>query len=45
MTDMLMDGTITKEVFDEKMLEFTRKLHILEGKVRIARNKYFQMIE
>ena len=28
MTDMLIDGTITKEVFDEKMLEFQRKLHI-----------------
>jgi hypothetical protein len=29
MTDMLIDGTITKEVYDEKLLEFTRKLHKL----------------
>jgi type I restriction enzyme R subunit len=26
---MLIDGTITKEVYDEKLLEFTRKLHKL----------------
>jgi DNA invertase Pin-like site-specific DNA recombinase len=32
MTDMLIDGTITKEVYDEKMLEFTRKLHKLSDK-------------
>ena len=32
MTDMLIDGTITKEVFDEKMLEFKRKLHVLSDK-------------
>jgi hypothetical protein len=32
MTDMLIDGTITKEVYDEKMLEFTRKLHTLSDK-------------
>lgn len=24
MTDMLIDGTISKEVYDEKLLEFTR---------------------
>jgi hypothetical protein len=29
---MLIDGTITKEVYDEKMLEFTRKLHTLSDK-------------
>ena len=29
MTDMLIDGTISKEVYDEKVLEFTRKLHTL----------------
>jgi hypothetical protein len=32
MTDMLIDGTITKEVYDEKLLEFTRKLHKLSDK-------------
>ena len=32
MTDMLIDGTITKEVYDEKLLEFTRKLHTLNEK-------------
>lgn len=32
MTDMLIDGTITKEVFDEKMLEFKRKIHVLSDK-------------
>jgi hypothetical protein len=32
MTDMLIDGTITKEVYDEKELEFTRKLHTLSDK-------------
>ena len=35
MTDMLIDGTITKEVFDEKMLEFQRKLHILSDKRKL----------
>jgi len=32
MTDMLIDGTIAKEVYDEKMIEFNRKLHTLDGK-------------
>ncbi len=32
MTDMLIDGTITKEVYDEKMIEINRKLHTLDGK-------------
>nr|WP_294484707.1 recombinase family protein [uncultured Anaerosporobacter sp.] len=32
MTDMLIDGTITKEVYDEKLIEFTRKLHTLNEK-------------
>lgn len=32
MTDMLIDGTISKEVYDEKVLEFTRKLHTLSGR-------------
>lgn len=27
MTDMLIDGTITKEVYDDKLIEITRKLH------------------
>ncbi|MCI9560441.1 MAG: hypothetical protein HFG52_14695 [Lachnospiraceae bacterium] len=27
MTDMLIDGTISKEVYEEKMVDFTRKLH------------------
>ncbi len=29
MTDMLIDGTISKEVYEEKMVDFTRKLHKL----------------
>ncbi|MBQ8299515.1 MAG: recombinase family protein [Clostridia bacterium] len=29
MTDMYIDGTISKEVYDEKVIEFTRKLHTL----------------
>jgi hypothetical protein len=29
MTDMLIDGTISKEVYDEKVIEFTRKIHTL----------------
>ena len=29
MTDMLIDGTISKEVYEEKMADFTRKLHKL----------------
>ena len=32
MTDMLIDGTITKEVYDEKLNEFIRKLHVLNEK-------------
>ena len=35
MTDMLIDGTITKEVYDEKLVEFTRKLHTLSDKRKI----------
>ena len=35
MTDMLIDGTITKEVYDEKLMEFTRKLHTLSDKRKI----------
>ena len=27
MTDMLIDGTITKDVFNDKLIEITRKLH------------------
>ena len=29
MTDMYIDGTISKEVYDQKVIEFTRKLHTL----------------
>ena len=29
---MLIDGTITKEVYDEKLNEFIRKLHVLNEK-------------
>ena len=29
LTDMLIDGTISKEVYEEKMVDFTRKLHKL----------------
>jgi hypothetical protein len=29
MTDMLIYGTISKEVYDEKVIEFTRKIHTL----------------
>lgn len=32
MTDMLIDGTISKEVYDEKLIEFARKLHTLNEK-------------
>ena len=35
MTDMLIDGTITKEVYDEKLVEFTRKLHTLSDRRKI----------
>ena len=35
MTDMLIDGTITKEVYDDKMIEFNRKLHTLDGKKKL----------
>ena len=35
MTDMLIDGTITKEVYDDKMIEFNRKLHTLAGKKQL----------
>lgn len=32
MTDMLIDGTITKEAYDEKMIEINWKLHTLDSK-------------
>ena len=32
MTDMLIDGTITKDVFNDKLIEITRKLHNLTEK-------------
>ena len=35
MTDMLIDGTITKEVYDDKLIEFNRKLHTLDGKKKL----------
>lgn len=35
MTDMLIDGTITKETYDEKLNEFTRKLHILDARKKL----------
>ncbi len=35
MTDMLIDGTITKEVYDEKLIEINRKLHTLDGKKKL----------
>ncbi len=35
MTDMLIDGTINKEVYDDKMIEFNRKLHTLAGKKQL----------
>ena len=35
MTDMLIDGTITKEVYDDKLIEFNRKLHVLDGKKQL----------
>ena len=35
MTDMLIDGTISKEVYDDKMIEFNRKLHTLNGKKQL----------
>ena len=35
MTDMLIDGTISKEVYDDKMVEFNRKLHTLVGKKQL----------
>ncbi len=35
MTDMLIDGTISKEVYDDKMIEFNRKLHTLVGKKQL----------
>ena len=35
MTDMLIDGTISKEVYDDKMIEFNRKLHTLAGKKQL----------
>lgn len=35
MTDMLIDGTISKEAYDEKQNEFLRKLHTLYDKRKI----------
>lgn len=35
MTDMLIDGTISKEVYDEKLNEFMRKLHTLNDKKKL----------
>ena len=35
MTDMLIDGTISKEVYDDKMIEFNRKLHALAVKKQL----------
>lgn len=35
MTDMLIDGTISKEMYDDKMIEFNRKLHTLAGKKQL----------
>ena len=35
MTDMLINGTITKVVYDDKMIESNRKLHILDGKKKL----------
>jgi hypothetical protein len=34
-THMLIDGTISKEVYDERFLEFTRKLHTLSDKRKL----------
>ena len=34
-TDMLIDGIITKEVYDKKLVEFTRKHHTLSDKRKI----------
>lgn len=38
MTDMLIDGTIDKETYDSKILEFTRKLHTLNDKRKLLTN-------
>lgn len=35
MTDMPIDGTISKEVYDDKVIEFNRKFHTLEGKKQL----------
>lgn len=35
MTDMLIDGIISKEVYDEKLIELNRKLHTLDGKKKL----------
>ncbi|MCI9104392.1 MAG: hypothetical protein HFG57_00295 [Lachnospiraceae bacterium] len=37
MTDMLIDGTISKEVYDEKLNEFMRKLHTLNDKKKLLK--------
>lgn len=41
MTDMLIDGTITKEVYDEKILEFTRKLHTLSDRRKLLSDSIY----
>ena len=41
MTDILIDGTISKEVYDDKMIEFNRKLHTLAGK-KVIKREYQQ---
>ncbi len=35
MTDMLIDGIISKEAYDEKLIEINRKLHTLYGKKKL----------
>lgn len=35
MTDMLIDGTITKEVYDEKLIDYTRKIHTLDERRKL----------
>lgn len=41
MTDMLIDGTITKEIYDEKTLEFARKLHALSDKRKLLSDRIY----
>lgn len=42
MTDMLIDGTITKEMYDGKLNEFTRKLHTLDARKKLLENSVDQ---